>query len=140
MTAIATSSNAYFDCDDVEMHRSGPSYAVDTLVTLKDRWPTADLFYITGIDATAELITWRMHAEVMRLATFIASARPGFDAEMLIAGLPAEYRERILILNSLALNISSTEIRNRLTAKLPVRYMLPDAVLEYIEEHRLYGG
>lgn len=139
MTALATVSNPLFECNDAEMHGQGPSYAVDTLTALKARWPEAELYYITGTDTVAEILTWRKHAEVMRLAAFIACSRPGFDADKMLDVLPPAYRDRVLRLNSSGLNISSTEIRTRLAAQLPVRYLLPDCVLEYIESHKLYG-
>lgn len=140
MCRIATESNPYFDCDDTEMHRSGPSYAIDSLTELTQRWPDAELFYITGVDAVADILTWRSHKDVMRLATFIAATRPGYDPEVLSVRLPAEYLERILCIESVGLDISSTDIRARLARGLPVRYLLPDKVLEYIVRHRLYSN
>ena len=138
MTRLAIADNPAFACTTLELDRSGPSYTVDTLATLRARYPTTELFYITGIDAIAELLTWRRHAEVIRLATFIAAARPGFDLQTLPDLLPAAYRERILLLDTTAQGISSTDIRERTRAQLPTRYLTPDGVRDYIREHHLY--
>ncbi len=140
MTRIATSSNRFFECDDTEMHRAGPSYAVDTLSSLMQRWPDAELYYITGVDAVADILTWRDHEKVIRQATFIASTRPGYDSKVLASRLPAHYLERILHISTIGVDISSTEIRSRLATGLPVRYLVPDEVLEYIRRHKLYSG
>jgi nicotinate-nucleotide adenylyltransferase len=138
MTCLATKSNPYFDCDAVEMHRQGTSYAVETLAILLERYPDTDLFYITGIDAVAEILTWKRHEEVVRMATFVAATRPGFDTDLLKRVLPASYVDRIEIIESVGLDISSTEVRKRIAAGLSVRYLVPDAVLEYIATNNLY--
>jgi len=139
MTRIATSTNRYFECNDTEMHRSSPSYAIDTLTSLKQQWPDAELFYITGVDAVAEILSWRDHKKVIGLAKFIASTRPGYDMAVLAARLPVPYFERVLQISTVGVDISSTDIRSRLARAMPVRYLVPDDVLEYIERTRLYS-
>jgi nicotinate-nucleotide adenylyltransferase len=138
LTQLAIRDNPAFRCSPMEMRRAGPAYTVETLTQLHAENPGAELFYITGVDAIAEILTWRRPEEVIRLATFIAAARPGFTLEMLQNRLPPAYLDRILPMDSPMLNISSTEIRRRLRRNLPVRYLLPDAALEYICEHGLY--
>lgn len=138
MTCLATESNPAFQCSDIELKRDGPSYSVDTLRELKAQFPASELFYITGVDAVADILSWRQHQEVVRLATFIAATRPGFDLAGLKTRLPKNYQKRILLLNSTALDISSSDIRARLTQGLPARYLTPDPVLDYIRTHRLY--
>jgi nicotinate-nucleotide adenylyltransferase len=140
MTRIATATNPYFECNDTEMHRTGPSYAVDTLTSLKALLPEAELYYITGVDAVAEVLTWRNHEKVFELAQFIAASRPGYDSDSLTSRLPATYLERIQHISSLSVDTSSTEIRSRLSKALPIRYLIPDEVLEYICKHNLYCG
>ena len=98
------------------------------------------MFYITGVDAVADILSWKRHEEVIRAATFIAATRPGFDLSSLKSRLPTAYLQRILLLGSTAIGISSTEIRSRLAQGLAVRYMLPDGVLEYIRKQKLYAG
>jgi nicotinate-nucleotide adenylyltransferase len=139
MTLIATYSNPSFSCSPIEIQRSGPSYTVDTLTQLREQHPDAELFYITGVDAVAEILSWNQHEKVIQLATFIAAARLGFDLRTLKDRLPHAYLERILLLGSTSLGISSSEIRDRIRQRLPVRYLTSDAVLDYIVKHQLYG-
>ncbi|HLK59403.1 MAG TPA: nicotinate-nucleotide adenylyltransferase [Chthonomonadaceae bacterium] len=138
MTLIATFGNQAFGCSPMELNRPGPSYTVETLTLLRQQHPEAELFYITGVDAIADILTWMRHEEVIQLATFIAATRPGFDPRTLKDRLPLPYLERILLLGSTSLGISSTEIRERIRLNLPVRYLLPDSVLEYIVQNGLY--
>ena len=138
MTRLAIADNPAFACTSLELDRIGPSYTVDTLKTLRDRYPSTELFYITGIDAIADILTWRRHAEIIRMATFIAAARPGFDLKSLQDRLPTTYLERILLLGTTAQGISSTDIRERTRAQLPTRYLTPEGVRDYIREHHLY--
>ncbi len=138
MTLIATHSNNAFTCSPVEIHRSGPSYAVDTLVALNRDYPDAEFYYITGIDAVAELATWHRYEDVVKLTRFIAATRPGFPIASLKSRLPLACLERILPLQTSSPNISSTTIRDRIKKNLPIRYLTPDGVVNYIYEHRLY--
>jgi nicotinate-nucleotide adenylyltransferase len=138
MTRLATANNPAFTCTALELDRPGPSYTVETLATLRAQYRHAELFYITGIDAIADILTWRHHAEIIQMAAFIAAARPGFDLKTLQDRLPAAYLERILLLGTTAQGVSSTEIRERTRAGLPIRYLTPEEVRNYIHEHRLY--
>jgi nicotinate-nucleotide adenylyltransferase len=140
MTLIATHPNGRFECSPMEISRGGASYTVDTLTQLRQENPDAELFYITGVDAIADILTWKRHEEVVQLASFIAAMRPGFDPRSLKTRLPAAYLERILLLGSTEIGISSTEIRSRLAQGLPVRYLTPDGVLDYIRKHKLYAA
>ncbi len=138
MTRIATADNPAFTCLPLELDRPGPSYTVETLAVLHRQYPTAEFFYITGIDAIADILTWRRHEEIIRMATFIAATRPGFDPETLTHRLPPAYLQRILMLGTTALGISSTEIRERIRRGMPTRYLTPDGVRDYIRQHHLY--
>lgn len=138
MAQIATRSNAAFDCSPVELNRSGPSYTVDTLDLLREAYPEAELFTITGVDAIAEILTWKRHADVIQKTTFIAATRPGFDYQILKDRLPESYVNKILAVGSTALGISSTEIRTRVRQGRPIRYLTPDGVADYIAQYGLY--
>ena len=138
MAQIAIRDNPAFECSPLELQRPGLSYTVDTLEALRAQMPEAELFYITGMDAITEILTWRRPEEVIRLATFIAAARPGFDSMEWMASLPDAYQGRILRLGSTALGISSTDIRERIRTGFPARYLTPGEVLEYIHRHHLY--
>jgi len=139
MVEIATRSNPYFECSALELHRSGPSYTVDTLAQLRAQQPDVDLYYITGVDAVADILSWKRHREVIRLAHFIAATRPGYSLTELRDRLPADYLDRILLIGTTSLEISSTDLRARVGRGLPIRYLTPDGVVDYIVEHRLYA-
>lgn len=139
MTLVATHGNRAFGCSPLEFQRPGPSYTVDTLKILQDQNPEAELFYITGVDAIADILSWERNEEIIQMATFIAATRPGFDLRTMKDRLPFAYLERILLLGSTWLGISSTEIRQRFKQDLSARYLTPDAVLEYINKYKLYA-
>jgi nicotinate-nucleotide adenylyltransferase len=138
MTVIATASNPRFTVSRVDIDRGGPTYTIDTLRDLKTAMPDADLFFITGADALAEIFTWRDAAELFALAQFVGCTRPGYEMDMTtLEGIPPE---RVTILEIPALTISSTDCRERTAKGEPVWYLVPDGVVQYIAKHKLYEG
>ena len=79
MTVIATASNPQFTVSRVDVDRAGPTYTIDTLRDLKQQRPGAELFFITGADAVAQILSWRNHQQLWDLAHFVAVSRPGND-------------------------------------------------------------
>ena len=96
----------------------------------------ADLFFVTGADAILEMLQWKEPEELFELAHFIAATRPGYD----IAGfeVPDHARDAVSVMNIPALAISSTDIRLRVHAGGPIRYLVPEGVKSYIEKAGLY--
>jgi nicotinate-nucleotide adenylyltransferase len=138
MTVIATASNPRFRVSRVDIDRGGPTYTIDTLRDLSATMPDADLFFITGADALAEIFTWRDAAELFALAQFVGCTRPGYEMDMTtLEGIPPE---RVTILEIPALTISSTDCRERTAKGEPVWYLVPDGVVQYIAKHKLYEG
>ncbi len=138
MTVIATASNPRFSVSRVDVDRDGPTYTIDTLRDLAAQHPDADLYFITGADALAALLTWRDHDELFGLARFVGCTRPGHELdEHSLDGLPAD---RVQILEIPALAISSTDCRDRVRRDEPVWYLVPDGVVQYISKHHLYQG
>lgn len=135
MTVIATASNPRFTVSRVDVEREGLTYTVDTLRDLKAERPDADLYFITGADAIAQILTWKDAAELFDMARFVAVTRPGHALS--VAGLP---EGRVDVLEIPALSISSTDVRARARAGEPVWYLVPDGVVQYIAKHRLYRG
>jgi len=133
MTVIATASNPRFTVSRVDIDRDGPTYTIDTLRDLKTVRPDAELFFITGADAVAQILGWRDHGELWDLAHFVAVSRPGhvLDTE----GLPSDDVSQLEIP---ALAISSTDCRARVREGNPVWYLVPDGVVQYIAKHHLY--
>ena len=133
MTVIATASNPQFTVSRVDIDRDGPTYTIDTLRDLKSQRPGADLFFITGADAVAQILGWRNHQELWDLAHFVAVSRPGHV--LTTEGLPTEDVSQLEIP---ALSISSTDCRARVRRGHPVWYLVPDGVVQYIAKHHLY--
>ncbi|WP_336626135.1 MULTISPECIES: nicotinate-nucleotide adenylyltransferase [unclassified Microbacterium] len=133
MTVIATASNPRFTVSRVDIDRDGPTYTIDTLRELKQARPDAELFFITGADAIAQILSWRDHGELWGLAHFVAVSRPGHVLST--EGLPTANVSQLEIP---ALAISSTDCRARVRAGNPVWYLVPDGVVQYIAKHHLY--
>ena len=133
MTVIATASNPSFTVSRVDIDRTGLTYTIDTLRDLKGERPDADLFFITGADAIAQILSWRDHDELWELAHFVAVSRPGHVLN--IDGLPSD---NVSQLEVPALAISSTDCRERVHRGHPVWYLVPDGVVQYIAKHHLY--
>ncbi len=133
MTVIATASNPRFTVSRVDIDREGPTYTIDTLRDLHIARPEADLVFITGADAIAQIISWRDVNELWDLAHFVAVSRPGHDLS--ISGLP---QQDVSLLEVPALAISSTDCRSRVSRGFPVWYLVPDGVVQYISKHHLY--
>lgn len=143
MVLLATLSNPHFSVSDLEVNRAGPSFTVDTLAEFHRLFPDRDLHFITGADAILEITTWRDWAGMLRLARFVAVARPGYPSgrlELLKAPLPADLRSRIHYLEIPGLSISSSDIRNRVRVGGTIRYLLPESVEQYIAKEGLYRG
>ena len=137
MTVIATAANPRLEVSRVDIDRDGPTYTIDTLRDLAADMPDADLYFITGADAMAAILTWRDHEELFELAHFVGCTRPGHEMdEQTLEGLPVE---RITLVEIPALAISSTDCRVRVTSGEPVWYLVPDGVVQYIGKHRLYS-
>ena len=133
MTVIATASNPSFTVSRVDIDRDGPTYTIDTLRDLRKQRPDAELFFITGADAVAQILSWRDHDELWDLAHFVAVSRPGHVLST--DGLPSDDVSQLEIP---ALSISSTDCRERVQLGDPVWYLVPDGVVQYIAKHHLY--
>ena len=137
MTVVATASNPRFSVSRVDIDRAGNTYTVDTLKDLKEeRGDDVDLYFITGADALASILTWRGAEELFDLAWFVGVSRPGVDLSAKdISHLPAD---KVTRLEVPALAISSTECRARVGEGLPLWYLVPDGVVQYVAKRGLY--
>lgn len=144
MTVIATASNPRFSVSRVDIDRGKETYTVDTLRDLQRLHPDADLYFITGADALASILTWHDWSELFELAKFVGVSRPGYELnidhlEEHLRGSPAE---ALTVIEIPALAISSSECRRRAAEGRPVWYLVPDGVVQYISKRHLYvpGG
>jgi nicotinate-nucleotide adenylyltransferase len=135
MTVIATASNPRFQVSRVDIDRGGTTYTIDTLTDLHRQRPDAELFFITGADALAQIVSWRDNEKLFELAHFIGVTRPGFHLGD--SHLP---EGRVSLVEVPALAISSTDCRDRVGRGMPVWYLVPDGVVQYIEKRGLYRG
>jgi nicotinate-nucleotide adenylyltransferase len=133
MTVIATAANPRFTVSRVDMERTGQTYTIDTLRDIHADRPDADLFFISGADAIAQILEWKDVEQVWPLAHFVAVSRPGHPLS--ISGLP---EQGVSLLEVPALAISSTDCRDRVSRGFPVWYLVPDGVVQYISKHHLY--
>ncbi|ROS59616.1 nicotinate-nucleotide adenylyltransferase [Frigoribacterium sp. PhB160] len=133
MTVIATASNPRFSVSRVDIDREGPTFTIDTLRDVRAQHPDAELFFITGADAVAQILDWKDASELWELAHFVAVTRPGHDLS--VSGLP---ESDVSLLEVPALAISSTDCRARVGRDFPVWYLVPDGVVQYISKHHLY--
>ncbi|GFG50920.1 putative nicotinate-nucleotide adenylyltransferase [Mycolicibacterium agri] len=140
MTVIATASNPRFSVSRVDIDRGGPTYTRDTLRDLRAQNPDTDLFFITGADALASILTWQDWEEMFGLARFVGVSRPGYDLDgKHIKNALEELPDDALTLVEVpALSISSTDCRKRAEEGRPIWYLVPDGVVQYVSKRRLY--
>jgi nicotinate-nucleotide adenylyltransferase len=133
MTVVATASNPRFSVERVDIDRPGATYTVDTLRDLCRKYPEAELFFITGADALAQILSWHQAEELFELAHFVGVTRPGYELgdEHLPVGA-------VTLVEVPAMAISSTECRERVKQGRPVWYLVPDGVVQYISKRCLY--
>jgi len=133
MLKAAVAGDPRFEVDDLELRRAGPSYTVDTLRELRARYPAASLFFLLGSDQFRELRSWREPDEIARLARLVVLSRGGAESEG-----PSEFPH--LRLRVTRIDLSATEIRARVAAGEPIRYLVPDGVAEIVSRAKLYRG
>ncbi|MEW5767558.1 MAG: nicotinate-nucleotide adenylyltransferase [bacterium] len=134
MVDIAIKDNPYFFISDREMVRGGKSYSKDTLEEFKLEWgPASRLFLILGADAALDLSTWKEIEDIPKLCQFVVINRPNFTLKV-----DKSYLPYTRFLEIPGLDISSTEIRNRIKQGRSIKYLVPAGVEEYIMTHKLY--
>lgn len=141
MTRAAIAGDPHFALSLVEAERTGPSYTVETLAALLQEYgPQAQLWFITGQDALADLPHWRNPAGIVRLARLAVAARPGWDLAVprALLDMVPDVAAAIDRINMPQVDISSTDIRRRIAANHSIRYLVPEAVAKHIEQEGLY--
>jgi len=144
MARLAARGNPAFRVSGYEARRDGPSFTVDTLRHLRAREPGTRFFLLMGADSLAEFPTWHEPREIARLATLVVAARPlpagGPPGASAHARFPTALRTRVraILLDNPLVDISSSALRARARAGLPLRYLVPDAVAAYVARHALY--
>ena len=146
MVRLAVEGEPLFEISDHDLTREGPSYTVDTVAHFREvLGPEAVLHWIIGADSLAELTTWYRVRALVSSCRIITAARPGWeriDFDVLRTRLSEEHIASLRegMLNTPRIDISATDIRHRVRAGRSIRYLVPDVVREYIEQHELYRG
>ena len=157
MVRLAIEGNPRLEADDREVRREGVCYTFDTLSELRAELRERPLCLLMGSDAFSALTTWHRWEELFDLAHIVIAHRPGFSLQQLTSSLPGPlrkaYMQRLVSSTGLlrrdsagaiyvreitALDIAATQIRGLLAGGGSARYLVPEAVLDYIEANRLY--
>ena len=141
MTILATRSNKFFRVSDMELRRTGLSYTLDTMNELhKTFGRSTELFFIIGADSLADLSKWHAARELVEKCHFIATTRPGVDVDFSAVEkfFGAAAKEHIHRVTTPGLEISSTDIREKVRLGRSIKYLVPEAIEEYIIKEELY--
>ncbi|MFH1860639.1 MAG: nicotinate-nucleotide adenylyltransferase [bacterium] len=134
MTNLAVAEYSDFMVSSIEIERKGKSYSRDTIQEIKIKYGSeTSIYFIAGTDTIAELNIWKDIDELLSLCRFIAVSRPGYSLN-----IPEKYKEKIDIINITGMDISSSEIRRRVSNCEPIHELVPECVEKYIYEHGLY--
>lgn len=141
MACLSVLNNADFECSTIEIERPGPSYTIDTLRQIKEIFGAeTSIFLLLGADEAAILMSWREPRQIQEIATIVVANRPGQEIEDTLKTLPADFAEKIVPLRIPGVDISSTDIRGRARSGRSIRYLVPEAVEQYILREELYRG
>lgn len=141
MTGIAIEDNPSFALSTVEIDREGNSYSYETLEILREKNPSTCYYFILGADSLLDIEKWKHPERLMKSCTLLTAVRDDCDTEALkkqIDYLNKTYDAVIEILPMKRIDISSTDIRNKIREGKSIRYLLPDSVREFIEKNHIY--
>jgi nicotinate-nucleotide adenylyltransferase len=141
MCEAAIDGDERFEVTRAELDREGPSYTADTLAALHESAPDDELFLLLGGDQAASLARWHEPERVLELATLSVVERVGYTRSTISIQLGRlKGAERVIYLDMPLMQVSSTSVRKRVATGLPIRYLVPGRVIEYIESNGLYGA
>jgi nicotinate-nucleotide adenylyltransferase len=141
MAVLATVTNPYFEVSRIEVDRPGPSYTADTVAHFRaELGEEPELYFITGLDAVREILSWHDHRRFLSLCRVVAVTRPGYRRGELqdLERVLADTQGSLEVIEVPALAISSSDIRRRVEAGAPIKYLVPEAVEHYILKSGLY--
>jgi nicotinate-nucleotide adenylyltransferase len=141
MLELATAGVPGFAVDPIDLRGDEPAYTSELLERIRAAEPDAELWFIIGGDSLAELHTWHEPERILALARLAVATRPGWSIDGALATSPVpNLRDRVDTFSSVPIDLSASVIRSRLAAGLPVDWLVPTNVLDYIEERLLYAG
>ncbi|MGB9592137.1 MAG: nicotinate-nucleotide adenylyltransferase, partial [Candidatus Kryptoniota bacterium] len=131
MVELSIRDNPFFELCTMELERPGPSYTVDTLRELHEKFPGEELYLIVGVDLLIDFEKWKDHEIILKLSKVVGMNRPGFDMAM----VDKEFLHHIELVNVPQVDISSTSIRRRIQSGHSIKYLVPLEVENYINNH-----
>jgi len=139
MLERSIADNPIFGISRVDIDRPGPHFTVDMLALILRNEPGSLLYFIMGADSLADLLTWHQPRRIAELAKLVVMRRPGREPDIaaLAEAVPG-ITGRVYYIDAPLLETSSTDLQSRVRQGLPVRYLIPDRVIEYIQDHDLY--
>lgn len=141
MTLLAINTNPYFHLSSIEMESQGTTYTIDTIKKLQKKYKDVDFYFVLGSDSFFNIDKWKDYKELIGLCKFIVVKRPDRDNEDLedeVKQFNKRYNSSLHILEAPLIEISSTNIRNRVKDGLSIKYLVPEAVEDYIKKNQLY--
>lgn len=138
LTRLAIADNPHFRASRIEIERPGKSFAFDTIAQFQRELGQVELFFIVGADSMEDILTWHRGAELFDWCRFVAASRPGYDLNRARERLTEAQIARVVWMDVPGLHIASRQLRARARGGQPIRYLLPDAVAQRIEELGLY--
>ena len=141
MTGLAIEDNPHFALSTIEIDRDGNSYSYETLETLRKQNPNTEYFFLVGSDTLFALETWKHPEILLPSCTILVAVRDGVPMEKMqehAKYLEEKFGGSIQLLTTPNIEISATDIRNRLSKNRNVKYFVPDAVLDFINKYDLY--
>lgn len=142
MVRLAITGNPYFKLCTLEVKRDGPSYSIDTITALRSQLGAQSFFFILGNDSLAGFHLWKEPAKLVQMCRLVVVPRLGLsltDLNSLETRIPALVHN-VTQLDAPIMEVSSSEIRQRVAQGLSIRYLVPDKVGEYIVEQKLYAS
>ncbi len=134
MTQLALKGNPFFSVSDIELKRKGLSYTVDTLKQLKNLYSDSQIYFLTGSDVLNEIHTWKDPEKIYKLVKVVIATRPGFDE----FDPENHFAKKSIIVKITGVDISSSQIRERVKKGQSIKYLVPLKVEEYIKKEKLY--
>lgn len=136
MTLLATRGNPHFAVSRIELDRPGWSYSIETVRELRRKYgQDAELYWIVGADSVLEMSIWKDVDELLKICNFVAINRPGYD----LSQADQRFLKKVKLFEVTAVDISASEIRQRVAQGKSIKYLVPPDVESYIYENGLYG-
>jgi nicotinate-nucleotide adenylyltransferase len=141
MVRLAITERPYFKLSTMDVERHGPTYTADTLVELREKIePGDELYFVVGWDDLAQLPQWQKPSQLVQLCFIVAVPRPGYPPPDLksLEGIIPGLSQRVMLMDKPEIDISASEIRDRVSQGLSTSHLVPEPVNRYIKQHRLY--